>query len=155
MPRRPLRFDSIKKLLKLSHNDVREITIEASRQSGMTQAKFLCLLNGARNLESLDLRRPFEPLELPVNFKHLKRVALDGFGVHDVPANNGSNHYYKFLNKAAECVQDLHLIGLPAEWGLGMIPSMPNLKLFCVKGLMNQRNIRELLPIVSIKIPCP
>ncbi|KAK5987553.1 hypothetical protein PT974_11685 [Cladobotryum mycophilum] len=133
--RRPPRMEAIRRLLKNSGNDVRELVIEDGRQFYLSKQKFLAILDSARNLERLELWSLFEPLDLPIPLKNLKYLVLRGFDDVEYVAHFNNSPFHKFLVNAAENLESMRLAGFPMAWRNGdPIPPMPQLKYLILEG---------------------
>ncbi|KEY73722.1 hypothetical protein S7711_06298 [Stachybotrys chartarum IBT 7711] len=130
---------SLAKLLSYSGNDAREIVIHDANRFRLSNTKFLTLLRGSKSLQRLELRQPYEYLEVPqqhVICDQLKHLVLAGFDRHKSQAADHAAYRgfpYAFLARIADNLEHLHLIDIPARWSspdpnARLLPSMPKLR---------------------------
>jgi hypothetical protein len=117
-------------------------------------------LRGSKNLQRLDIRQPFDTLEVPPAHAicdRLKHLVLSGFDRHISQAAThatGVAFPYVFLARIAKNIEHLHLIDLPWRWTMPesedrLIPLMPNLKYL---RLEQTQLFTSTIPIVSCPI---
>ncbi|KAL7799084.1 hypothetical protein V8C37DRAFT_366504 [Trichoderma ceciliae] len=129
VPNKYLSFDTMKKLLAHSLNDVRELVIDNALKFGLDQRKFNVVLGAGLKLERLELANPCEALILTRVPKNLKHLRLEGFYRFYRPSHAGRDAYEYFLLAVVGTLESLTLAGLPRQWLTDMaVPIMPNLR---------------------------
>lgn len=121
---KPISFNSLKKLLSYSSNNIRELVIGDARKLYLDRRKFNAFMNAGTKLERLEVANPCEPVDLIRPPKYLKYLNLEGFHRYA-----GADPYRSFLLAIAPNLGTLILSGLPRQWFEGMeVPMMPNLR---------------------------
>lgn len=152
LPKKPFSYHTMLKILSYSMNDVREFTVENGRKFGLDQRKFSALLGAGRNLERLEVTRPYEALVLTRVPRNLKYLLLDGFHRHHRTNNTGMDVYQSFLLNVADSLERLILVGLPRQWFTeGAMPIMMNLKHLKLVGAREQPWSLEIVRLPSQK----
>ncbi|KAJ3524291.1 hypothetical protein NM208_g12114 [Fusarium decemcellulare] len=144
---------SLRKLISYSGNDVRKIVIDSLLRFRLTQQKLLVLLQGSKNLETLELRgNQDEDLEIPSAegiLKKLNRVVLN-----DILA--GKPHLLKpLLLHASESLQYLHIVGLP-QTGMTTrlwFPDLPNLQYLRIEEHSRPNPVRLAIWFMAQRTP--
>ncbi|KAL7922569.1 hypothetical protein ACQKWADRAFT_291792 [Trichoderma austrokoningii] len=136
VPRIP--FNSLRRLLSYSLNDVRELVIDECSRFRFDQRKFTAVLNAGAKMERLELARPFERLDVSLsnfggNLQTLKHLRLDGFYQLYAPSRDERDPYLYFMLTAVNTLETLTLVGIPRQWfnplGVAYMPNLKQLKL--------------------------
>ncbi|KAL7914835.1 hypothetical protein GGI35DRAFT_435384 [Trichoderma velutinum] len=128
-PKKPISFDSLRKLLSYSINNIRELVIGDARKLYLDRRKFNAFMNAGTRLERLEVTNPCEAVDLIRPPKHLKYLNLDGFHRFYRPSYAGTDSYRSFLLAVVPNLETLILSGLPRQWLSDMeVPMMPNLR---------------------------
>ncbi|KAK7427099.1 hypothetical protein QQZ08_006368 [Neonectria magnoliae] len=147
------RTTALRTLVSYSGNDVRELSIESVPRFGLTQAKFLTLLQGSKNLRSLSLRGSTdEKIEMPERqglLNQLTHVHLEEF------LASKPNFLAPLLRNASETLQSLHLAGLPQVGSRTTLnfPDMPMLKVLRLEEHERPYPLRLELFLFASKTP--
>ncbi|CEJ81894.1 hypothetical protein VHEMI01996 [[Torrubiella] hemipterigena] len=130
------RNEGLRKLGTKAGNDIRRLVIPNAHTFGLMQSKFATLLNGAKNLEYLEIGHVMRGLDLPKYAglcKTLQSLKLSYFDPNSV-LKSGIVDIIKafphsFLQNTADVLQHLDLNGIPLEWFDGrLLPEMKALK---------------------------
>ncbi|KAL7942196.1 hypothetical protein V8C42DRAFT_332815 [Trichoderma barbatum] len=128
-PKKALSYDTWRKLLSYSLNNIRELVIADARKLFLDRRKFNAILNAGARLERLELANPFEAVDFTRPPRSLKYLKLDGFHRFYRPSHSGSDSYLSFLLAVVPTLETLILSGLPRQWLTNMeVPMMPNLR---------------------------
>ncbi|KAL7936916.1 hypothetical protein V8C35DRAFT_294190 [Trichoderma chlorosporum] len=128
-PKKPISFDSMRKLLSYSRNNIREIVIANARKLHLDRRKFDAILNAGPRLERLEVTDPGEAVGLKRTSRCLKYLKLDGFSRFYKPSPAGPDTYSSFLSAVVPSLETLILSGLPRQWFTDMeVPMMLNLR---------------------------
>ncbi|KAL6805816.1 hypothetical protein J3E68DRAFT_389490 [Trichoderma sp. SZMC 28012] len=129
VPKKPISWDSLKKLLSYSSNNIRELVISDARKLYLDRRKFNAFLTAGIKLERLEVINPCEALDLMRPPSYLKYLNLEGFHRLYRPGSAGADPYRFFLLAIVRNIETLILSGLPRQWFGDMeVPMMPNLR---------------------------
>ncbi|UKZ46506.1 hypothetical protein TrVGV298_000711 [Trichoderma virens] len=128
VPKKPISFDSLKKLLSYSMNNIRELVIADARKLYLDRRKFNAFLNAGTRLERLEVINPCEAVDLTRPPKYLKYLNLEGFHRFNGP-NQTVDSYRRFLSAVVPNLETLILSGVPRQWFTDVqVPMMPKLR---------------------------
>lgn len=128
VPKKPISFDSLKKLLSYSMNNIRELVIADARKLYLDRRKFNAFLNAGTRLERLEVINPCEAVDLTRPPKYLKYLNLEGFHRFNGP-NQTVDSYRTFLSAIVPNLETLILSGVPRQWFTDVqVPMMPKLR---------------------------